>query len=641
MQQRLSGGTSRRGFVTLVAGAMVISASLSVAQQAQPGQQEGPLSKLREAELRDLVLNSPPGTMLHVDVVFRTQPDLASMATTVAHLPHLEKARALAAAAKALAADEQEPVLQYLAPLEAEGRAKHVAALWMGNIIGVETTADVILELASFDDVAYVHYDPPRNALLANPGGGPVNPACGVDRVGAEFAWNHMNNRGEGITVAVIDTGTCYNHPDIRNQIWINPGENLDGDNQLMDTDDMNGVDDDGNGYIDDLIGWSFDHNAPGNNPDDFHSHGSHTAGTVGGDGTQGRECGVAPGCNVMPVRNSADISFEIEVWQGMEYAAINAADIISMSLGWLHQWNPDRPMWRTLCNNTQAMGTMMVIAAGNESNCCPPIDNVRTPGDVPEITSVGATDCSDNLAWFSSLGPVEWNLAAPYNDFPYPPGLRKPNVSAPGDIITSHSFCNGYVDFSGTSMATPNVAGISALLMKVRPDLDHAGVRAALESTSIDLGAVGPDNSFGAGRVSVENLLNTYAPFAGDNYDLSAATGGTVNLRLRAGASRAGQSYWILGSFTGNDPGLNFPSGAHVPINWDSLTLLTLSAANSPSFQNWRSTLDGAGNSTAVLDTGGPFDPVAVGACLSFAYLTPIISPSYGSNPVNILIVP
>lgn len=622
--------------------AAAIAAPLS-AQQVDHLQSEGPLGKLREAELRELVMNAPANTELHVDLVLRTQPNLESLKGLVADLPRLEKAHALAAAAKAMVADEQAPILDYLRTLEEEGQAKYIAALWMSNIIGVQTTPEIILELAAFPQVSYVHYDPPRNILLENPGGEPNNPACGVDQVGAEFAWNHMNSRGEGITVAVIDTGTCYNHPDIRRQIWINPGENLDGDNELMDSDDMNGVDDDNNGYIDDLIGWSFDHNGagPGNDPDDFHSHGSHTAGTVGGDGQQGTDCGAAPGCNVMPVRNSADISFEIEVWQGMEFAAINAAHIISMSLGWLQVWNPDRVMWRTNCINTQAMGTMMIIAAGNESNGQGAGLNIRTPGDVPEVTTIGATDCSDNLTWFSSLGPAGWGEPFPYNDFPYPPGIVKPNVSAPGESITSHNFCSGYVDFDGTSMATPLTAGVAALLMKVRPDFDANDVRTALEDTALDLGAPGQDNDFGFGRIRVEELMNAYAPLASDNYDISAATGGTANLTLRAGAANGSQNYWILGSVTGNEPGLNFPSGAHLAINWDTITLLTISAANTATFMNFNGTLGTSGDGSATLDSGGPFDPVAVGACLSFAYITPVMSPTFGSNPVNIQIVP
>src|SRR5262249_40368775 len=155
----------------------------------------------------------------------------------------------------------------------------------------------------------------------------------------------------------------------------------------------------------DDLIGWDFDTND--NNPnDDSNGHGSHTAGTVAGDGTQGTQSGVAPDAHVMAVRVGVTFADEVDVWSGMQYAANNAANSISMSLGWPHNQTPDRPTWRANCENTIDMGTAMVIAAGNEGFGAEP-DNVRTPGDVPRVITVGATDCSDALASFSSRGPV------------------------------------------------------------------------------------------------------------------------------------------------------------------------------------------------------------------------------------------
>jgi hypothetical protein len=202
-----------------------------------------------------------------------------------------------------------------------------------------------------------------------------------------------------------------------------------------------------------------------------------------------------------MIVRVGLTFSDEVSVWSGMQYAADNGADSITMSLGWPHNQNPDRATWRQNSENTIEAGTAMVIAAGNEGAGNEP-DNIRTPGDVPRIISVAATDCSDNIASFSSRGPVSWQGVAPYDDHPYPPGLIKPDVSGPGVSTVSHNFCSGYSSKSGTSMATPHVAGAVALMMEANPGLQHDEIKQVLMDTSVDLGAPGKDNVYGQGRV-------------------------------------------------------------------------------------------------------------------------------------------
>lgn len=599
------------------------------------------LAKLRENELRELVLTSPAEARIHVDVMFQTQPDLEAVKSAVAHLDRVERRRALKGYAQAICDSEQGPCRELLRQREALGQADHITSLWIINVIGVETTPDVILEMAALPEVDYIHHDPERNVLLSS-SGTPPTPTCDQQTIDSPFAWNQMNIKGQGVVVAMLDTGVCWTHSDLANNIWVNPGEDLGGDGIVFDTNDLNGVDDDNNGFVDDLIGWSFDHlDVDPRDPTDFNSHGTHTAGTVAGDGTGGTQIGVAPRCKIMPVRDSAQIAWEVEVWDSMQYAADNGADIISMSLGWLQAWSPDRPVWRTNCINTQAMGTMMVIAAGNEGSCCAPVDSVRTPGDVPEVTTVGATDCNDNLAGFSSLGPVEWANVAPWFDHPFPPGLIKPNVSAPGvSTISASAFpCDGYRALSGTSMATPHVAGAAALLRGVRPDLSIDEVRTALETTALDLGSAGPDNAFGSGRIDVRALLQAYAPLRANVYSLSAAVGGTVDLTLES-PTHAGDDYWVLASASGNEPGMTFAIGVNVPLNFDLVLLLSITSANSAAFVNTRGTLDGAGMASATINTGGPLPPDAVGAVISLSYITFTGGAiSSASNPVNISI--
>ena len=619
--------------------ALLAASALATPQTATPAQQH---EKFKELTLHQLIENAPVGERIHVDLVFQTQLDFEQLKLELGPMADKDLPRALRDRALEICLPEQAATLQLLRSYEEQGLADMIAPLWINNAIGVRTTADVILELASIEEISYIHYDPPRPAtLLSTTTGG--TPTCDQETINSPFAWNRMNATGQGMVVAVIDTGSCYNHSDIVNNVWVNPGEDLGGDGIVWDPADQNGIDDDGNGYVDDLIGWAFDHTTSvDNDPMDHGSHGTHTAGTVVGDGTGGTQTGVAPGAKLMPIRTSTLISHEIEVWQSMQYAALMDADVISMSLGWSHSWGPDRAFWRTSCNNTQAMGTMMVIAAGNEAGWSTP-DNVRTPGDVPSITSVGATDCNDAAASFSSIGPVEWASVAGYNDYPYPPGLIKPDVSAPGVNTVSALNCSGYTSLSGTSMATPHVAGVAAIIRSLRPDLSINEVREALMSTSVDLGTPGKDNQYGAGRVDVQALLDSFAPLRADVYDISASSGATVNLTLDASLARAGQTYWVLASGSGNEPGTLFAGGHVLPLNQDAVYNTSIRLTNSANFANSRGTLDASGmGSTTVTIAPASLPAGAIGQVLSFAYATAVAgSVDYTSNPVNLSIQP
>jgi serine protease AprX len=306
--------------------------------------------------------------------------------------------------------------------------------------------------------------------------------------MGADEVWSTYGIDGTGVVVGVIDTGLCLSHPDIQAQVWTNPCEIP-----------ANGVDDDLNGFVDDLHGWNFESNNP--NVTDFHGHGSHVSGTVAGDGTQGQQSGMAPGAQIMVLKFWNSFSGEVSVWQSMQYGLANGADILTASLGWHHGFNPDRATWRMVCENTIAGGVIVVYAAHN-FYCGNPPDDVATPGDVPDVITVGATNCNDVKADFSSCGPVTWQNVPPYNDWPYPPGLTKPTIAAPGVNTLSHDLCNGYEQLSGTSMATPHVAGALALILQADPALDQFSATTILRATAVDLGIPGEDNEFGSGRV-------------------------------------------------------------------------------------------------------------------------------------------
>ena len=491
---------------------------------------------LREP-LPEVLRTATEHELVPVSIVFREQVAAADVAALAERYESKAARRAAQISRlKAAAVDGQRGVLEVLRAAEAAGRAARIRPLWLTSVVGVDATPDLVRAIAARPEVEHVNWNPKVDVSLGNrtavsrldadvevSEADPQEIECGTGSMRAPEVWSTLGITGAGAVVAVIDTGVCYAHPDIVNQIWVNPGEDLDHDGVVMDLGDANGIDDDGNGFVDDFIGWDFD--VGDNNPDDdVEGHGSHCAGSVGGDGSSGTQAGVAPDVKIMPVRVGVTFADEVDVWSAMQYAAANGADAISMSLGWPHGQNPDRATWRSNADSTINLGTAMVVAAGNEGSGSEP-DNVRTPGDVPRVITVGAVDCEDLVAGFSSRGPVTWSSVPPYGDYPFPPGLVKPDVAAPGVDTKSHSFCSGYTFLSGTSMATPHVAGAVALMVSADPGLTHDAVKSTLESTAVELGAPGKDNEYGSGRVDAYEAVAAVAgPLAYETHTVSDA---------------------------------------------------------------------------------------------------------------------
>jgi len=232
----------------------------------------------------------------------------------------------------------------------------------------------------------------------------------------------------------------------------------------------------------------------------------------------------VAPDAQIMVcrVRTVADSVAESQCWQAMQFVVApdsspeNGADLYTMSLGWQLSWLPHQATWRGVADNVNAAGVIQVVAAGNERSINPP-NSCRCPGNVPPpwwnpentgegtlsgIMSIGATDSTDAIAYFSSRGPVTWQNVPPYNDYAYPPGLTRPDMSAPGVAVKSCRVGGGYTEMDGTSMATPHVAGTVCLMLSKNPLLTPAAVDSILEITAVDLGTSGKDCDFGAGRI-------------------------------------------------------------------------------------------------------------------------------------------
>lgn len=303
------------------------------------------------------------------------------------------------------------------------------------------------------------------------------NSGIGQGRPGADIAafgaWDVA--RGAGVVVAVIDTGLDVSHPDLRDNLWRNAAEVA-----------GNGVDDDGNGYVDDLHGFDFVRRR--GNPVDVDGHGTHVAGTVAARGHNGEGVvGVAFETKVMGIKfmegNSGGTSSQAA--EAIRYAVRSGAKVINASWG--------GPGGSTAIRNAiswaRSQGVLFVTAAGNEGSDNDRFASYPANYDLDNIISVAASDRSDRLAEFSNFGRTRVDLAAP--------GVEIASTLAGGDY--------GYMD--GTSMASPHVAGAAAILLSARPSTGYLALRAALLGGAEPLRS-GADRIVTGGRLDLEGSL-------------------------------------------------------------------------------------------------------------------------------------
>lgn len=402
-------------------------------------------------------------------------------------------------------ADVKEELLRF----ERNNEVKDIMPLWIVNIINCHAKPEAIEELLKRDDIGYIDYDEYRiildpmenkEAVFEEGFSGNREITWNVTIINADQVWD-LGYDGDGVVVSVIDTGVNYNHVDLQNNLWEHP----------------------------DFPFYGYNFVSNNNNPMDDQGHGTHCAGTVAGDGTAGSQVGVAPKAKIMclKVLNSSGGGNESSVWAAAQFSVEHGAHVMSLSLGWQHSWGPDRAAFRQAFDNALAAGVISSIAAGNEGSGNAP-SNVRTPGDCPPpwlhpdqpatgglsgVVTVGATTSSDAMANFSSRGPVTWQNVSPYNDYPYQPGigLIRPDISAPGANIKSLAHYNntGYESgWSGTSMATPAVAGVMALMLQKNNLLEPFEISQILEETAVVLQA-GKNNNSGSGRVDALAAVN------------------------------------------------------------------------------------------------------------------------------------
>jgi subtilisin family serine protease len=349
----------------------------------------------------------------------------------------------------------------------------------------VEKTIEKYRGLAEVEDVQPNYY----YSLLLTPNDplfNPPNSMYGLTKISAPAAWD-LTTGSSTVVVADIDTGIRYTHEDLAANVWQNPGEIA-----------GNGIDDDGNGFIDDYYGYDFRYNDP--DPWDEHGHGTHTAGTIG-----------AAGNNLLGV---VGVNWNVKVMSIKIYSAA-ATDSTSAML--VNAYNYVRLMKNRgvniratnnsygdcpeACSYDQATkdaldamgeaGILNVFSAVNSN-----INNDTSPSypvsyNSPTIIGVAASDSNDAKAGFSSYG------------------VNNVDLAAPGVSIRSTTFQNNstYGTMSGTSMATPHVTGAAALLSAFNPSLSPASLKATLMN-SVDHLANWSTLVRSGGRLNVANAL-------------------------------------------------------------------------------------------------------------------------------------
>ncbi len=328
-----------------------------------------------------------------------------------------------------------------------------------------------------------------------------------LEKIRAPYAWDKVRETPD-IIVAVIDSGIQIRHPDLYPNIWVNEDE-FPG----------NGKDDDGNGFIDDYNGWDFLGNTPDPSPkfeEGFNEsgvvHGTLVAGIIGAVGNNGSGvAGVSWNVKIMPLRVLDDKGEgrTNEVVRAIDYAIANGADVINFSFV---GFDYSRSLYEAI-KRAHAAGILMVAAAGNESNQGNGYDLNDTPmypacseGDENMVIGVSATDAVDQKAYFSSYGYRCVDISAPGISF-Y--GL---SVYKPTEKIGSRPFdkyFSGY--WSGTSMASPVVAGVIALVNGYNPGLKSSEVRDIVLASADNIDKLNPSylGQIGSGRVNAFSAVN------------------------------------------------------------------------------------------------------------------------------------
>ncbi len=445
--------------------------------------------------------------------------------------PRRELRREVLSTLKEKARKSWEGIAPFLEELKGKGLVSGVKRFWIVNGFACTGTLEAARLLAKRKDVSFVYLQrgPSRHmfprrfpgnawkkgwmkkarealALAKAESPKPFDPKgvkvpWNLEKILADRVWKEKGITGKGVVVAVLDTGLLP-IPALEKALWVNPGEKLDG------------KDDDGNGYVDDLFGWNFRRGVPdvlrnsGPIP-----HGTMCAGIIAGRPLEESPLvtGAAPGARVMVLVGSG-------LLEAYEYAAQMGADILSMSYMWVNmKLGHYRGVFRTAHEHLAAAGVLSAGGAGNFARSAPRGKQIALPKDIPCVIASAGILRDGSKAPPSSEGPCYWENVAFYSDYPHDHPLAKPDVTG---------YFGGFpvwgsarrrlrrwrmvyeddrggallVGPRGNSFSGPQAVGVAALVLSANPDLNPWDVKAILEKTAKDLGPKGRDYTFGAG---------------------------------------------------------------------------------------------------------------------------------------------
>jgi subtilisin family serine protease len=349
-----------------------------------------------------------------------------------------------------------------------EDDAQH---FWLVNALAVDVTPGEAAILADDPDVASVDLDSPVKVTAApQPFPDAAGGNWGVKAIDAPSAWSTYGVTGAGVKVGSIDTGVEPNNPDLAGKI----------------------------------VGWrDFVGGQP--NPYDDNGHGTHTVGTMVGGSAGGAPVGVAPGATVIVAKamnaggtGQGSTLLAAAQWMADPDGNPATADHPAVINNSWSASGPNDPWFRPMIQKWLSLGIVPVFAAGNSG---PTAGTIGSPASYPEALAVGATAEDTTIAAFSARGPVVWQNLDGLGPAAGTP-LTKPDVVAPGVGITA-TVGSGWLTYSGTSMASPHVAGIVALVKQANPALGGQALADVIRRTASDLGPAGGDPVFGSGLVS------------------------------------------------------------------------------------------------------------------------------------------
>ena len=418
------------------------------------------------------------------------------------------------------------------------GDVKRVERYWIVNGFACEATGKVCRELAELDSVAFVYrqrvpFTPPLHARPTQLATAPGKPqkevyervlaqwkddsnqpldvdACeipwNVSRIRADQAWAKEQVMGQGVVVALCDSGLMVT-PSLMRALWKNPDESL------------NGKDDDGNGYVDDVFGYDFAGQhwyALGDGR--AMTHGSMCGGIIAGRPLNKQKLitGVAPRARLMPLRGMG-------LLKTYEYALMEGADVMSMSFMFIRApLGNYRGLYRLAHEHLAAGGVVAVGGAGNFRRNKPAGQQIAVPKDIPCVIAAAGILKNGDQAPQSSEGPVFWENVRFYNDYPRGKPLQKPDVTGcfggypvwgrpsvarrvpAWKLVSDEGNGIGLVQGPrGNSFSGPHAAGVAALMLSANPELNAWQVKSLMEKTCTDIGDPGHDAKFGAGLLN------------------------------------------------------------------------------------------------------------------------------------------